>query len=136
MSAAIIPDEGMALFLSKLEYTSNVKLKLFTDNVTISKSTVYANLTTECSFPGYPSGGASLTWGSITVGGDGTATNVATAVTFTRSTTGSSQTAKVWAVVDTSANKILFARNPGDQVFATAGDSFTVTLTGKEGDLP
>jgi len=134
MSTAILPNEGKAYLLGKCE-PSALRLKLYLDNITIDEDTVFADLATEASFPGYAAG--TFTWGSITV--DGTpllAHNVSTTVTFTRnSSSGSAQTVKVWAIVDPGASKIVFARNCGDQVFAANGDNYSVTPTAYLGDL-
>lgn len=132
MPVAIIPDEGMALCLSKIE--QSLKVRLYTDAVTIDKDSVYADLATEASFPGYAE--ATVSWGTITVDGvTFIAENVATAITFERTSTGSPQTVKVWALVDPVNHVIIAARNPGDQVFTNAGDKFVLTLSGFLGDL-
>jgi len=133
MSTAIIPDEGMVYLLGKCE-GATLKVKLYTTNVSVGKSTVLADLATEASFPGYAA--VTVSWGSITIPAN-VATNVAVSATFTRnSSSGSPQTIKVWALVDESAGKIVCARNPGDQIFTNTGDAFVVTITAKEGDLP
>lgn len=126
MSVCVVPDEGMSECLRAGE-SPVWKFKLYTGSMTIGKATVLADLTGEASFPGYAA--ITAVWGAITVPAN-IATNVQTTATFTRnSPSGASQTVKAWALVNESTGKIVCGRNVSDQVFATTGDSFAITIT-------
>jgi hypothetical protein len=101
---------------------------LFQNNIVFSYSTLIGGLT-ECTFPGY----AAVTPGSAVPGatvGKTTPIVVSNAV-FTRSTTGVSQTAYGYYVLDGAGNLIgggTFPA-PGPFAFTTAGDALTVSIT-------
>jgi hypothetical protein len=107
------------------------KLRLFKNNIAVSKATVLANLT-EATFAGYAAITlASVNWAAATVSG-----HLATSVdgvphVFTRSTTGAGETEYGWYITDAGNTKLyacaLFSTGPF--TVTNSGDTITVNLT-------
>ena len=134
MATALIPDEGMGIWLDKLNGgTHSFQLRLFQNNFAPSKSSVYANFT-DATFSGYF--GSTVAWGAVSVAAN-QATSVASAITFTRSIGATSNTIYGWYLVDISTSKV-FACNllSSPKAMNTNGDGITITMTEILGDLP
>lgn len=135
MSVALIPDEGMKLYLDKMNSVGalSFQLKLFQNNFTPSKSSVFANFT-EATFSGYTAQTVTFSGSTVTAN---VASIAAAAITFTRSIGATSNTIYGWYLTDSISSKV-FACNllATPKAMTTNGDGISVTLTELLGDLP
>jgi hypothetical protein len=105
---------------------------LFLNNLTPSKTTVKADLTTEASFAGYTRLTlAAANFPAASVAGDVASSVYAVTLTWTRSTSGTAQTVYGMAVLNSAGTKIIAAGNfdGGPYVIANAGDAINEVLT-------
>lgn len=106
--------------------TTNLKLHLYSNNVTPTTASVLGDFT-ECTFAGYAAQSIvnwtapSITSHVATIGAD--------PLTFTRSTTGTSQNVYGYYVTDAASAVLYWAElDPsGPKVVTNAGDSITIT---------
>lgn len=112
----------------------NVKIHLFKNNVTLSRTTVIGDLT-ESTYTGY----ASQTLSSASDGGiDANNWDTWTwpVKTFQQTGASSSETAYGYYVTDSGSTTLLWGENfTTPQVFANSGDGFTITPTFSFGSL-
>lgn len=130
--AVIIPDEGLVQELTTLRTGLAWRVGLFKANITPSASTVAADVVSsnECSFTGYAR--VTPTWGTPAMDTPGgVATMTASGCTFTRSSTGTTENAYGWFLLDNTSGKLLAAERFSDapKAFTNAGDSRSVTPT-------
>jgi hypothetical protein len=112
-----------------------VKLHLFKNNITVSKTNVLGDVNgagKEADFAGYApvvlNGG---TWGAAAVGGHVASATYGTAVAFTRGSTGAAQSCYGWYLTDGGVSKLYACANfaGGPLVVTNAGDQILVTPT-------
>lgn len=137
MANLILVDEMLAELLDEQTGHSSAHawdgaiVKLFKSNTTPTRATVLADLTI-ADFAGY----ANLTLAAANFAGSTIASNVASVtygltLTWTRSTTGTSQTVYGMAVCNSAATKIIAIGlfDSGPYVVTNAGDAVNETLT-------
>lgn len=114
--------------------TTKLKLHLYSNNFTPTTSSTVGSFT-ECTFAGYSAQDIDG-WAYDTVASH-VADMLASAKTFTRSTTGTSQNIYGYYVTDQAGTTLYFAElDPaGPRVVTNAGDSYTVTCKITDQDL-
>lgn len=125
----IVPDEGEIRLLDMLVNAvgmTNVRLRLFQNNITPDQDSVYATFTI-ATFSGYadttPAMGAASTVSHKGKIVDGSARN------FTHNGGGTANTIYGYYVVDTGTSKVLWAeRFSSSQSMAANGDNIAITL--------
>lgn len=127
-----IPDDGIAgicgLLIASGAWWDGKKIRLFQNNITPSDASVIGDFT-EATFTGYAAATiAAASFGAVTVASHVASSTYAN-VTFTRSTTGASQSLYGFYITDFGATKVYAAArfSAAPLVLTNSGDNIALT---------